>query len=83
MPRADFVKLPADGRVPLDRLRHLAGEFDAISVEETYTAVASEFVAWLEREHAASALHRRQVRVENGERMIERRREVAAERARR
>ncbi len=84
MPPADFVQLPADGRVPLDRLRRLAGEFDEISAETEYRAVASEFVEWLEQEHAAASLYRRQVFVQNGERLIERRREVAAEeRARR
>ena len=74
MPTIDRTRIPTDGRVPLDRLRHLADEFDAISAEESYLAVASESVAWIEQEHAAATLHRRQVLIQNGERMVERRR---------
>jgi len=44
-----ILAIPFDGRLPLDRLRRYAEEFDAISAEERYAAAAVEFAragAW-------------------------------------
>ena len=42
-----FINVPADGRLCVDDLRRLAVQFDEISAETDYRAVASEFMDWL------------------------------------